>query len=59
MYLCQKNVTTNEIVGFGVLFFLIPKNCRMFYKFIDNSTKKIRETLLIIHHFSAKSITQL
>lgn len=31
----------------------------MFYKFIDNSTKKIRETLLIIHHFSAKSITQL
>jgi hypothetical protein len=50
---------TNEIVGFGVLFFLIPKNCQMFNKFIDDSTKNFREILLIIHHFSAKSITQL
>jgi len=59
VYLCQKNVMTNEIVGFGVLFFLIPKNCQMFNKFIDDSTKNFREILLIIHHFSAKSITQL
>jgi hypothetical protein len=51
---------TNEIVAFGFFFpLVIPKNCRMFYKFIDDSIKKIREILLIIHHFSAKSITQL
>jgi hypothetical protein len=31
----------------------------MFYKFINDSTKKKREILLIIRHFSAKSITQL
>jgi hypothetical protein len=37
----------------------IPQNCGMFYNFIDDSTKTFREILLIIHHFSAKSITQL
>lgn len=45
-----------DLVFFSLV---IPKNCQMFYKFIDDSTKTFREILLIIRHFSAKSITQL